>query len=338
VVQVSLFHPPGDFESLSATARQCEELGFDGLFFGEHHGAPQMRFPQVLPLLAGLAARTQRLRLGTSILLSALYDPVHLAESAAVVDQISGGRLTLGLGLGYQPGDFQHFAVPMGERVSRFEEGIDVLRRAWTTERFSFAGKRYQYTDVAVFPKPMQQPHPPLWLAAWSEAGARRAGRLGDAYVTDPIYNLAAIEAFAAVYRAAASDAGRPSDVVLMREFLCAPTRQEALDRYAEGVVGTYRYYLANGAFDTRWDPWVAELSGPADLTFEHVAADRVIVGSADDCVQQLEHWIARTGATHVQLTIPQAADAPPGEPPTEAIRHAAEQVVPRVQGLVASA
>jgi probable F420-dependent oxidoreductase len=333
MARYSLFHPPGDFEALSTVAQLCEEVGFDGLLFGEHHGARQMRFPQVLPLLAGLAARTTTLRLGTSILLSALYDPVHLAESAAVVDQISGGRLTLGLGLGYQPEDFNHFAVPFKEKVSRYEEGIEVLRLAWSQERFSFEGRRYQYQDVAVYPKPVQQPNPPLWLAAWSEAGARRAGRLGDAYVSDPIYNLAAITRFAEEYRAAAANTARESEpeVVLMREFLCAETRQEAIDRYAEGILGTYRYYLSNGAFSEEWDPWIRDLASPAEMTFDQVASERVIFGSPDDCAEQLEHWIQQTGASHVQLTIPQSVDNEPGAPPLDAIRFAGERVVARL-------
>ena len=191
-MQVSLFGLSGDFESIAAQTLAAEEAGFDAVLFGEHHGAPMHRHPQLLILLAGLAARTSRIRLGTSIVLSGLYDPVHLAEMSAMVDQNSGGRLILGLGLGYQPQDFKHFAVPFNQRLSRFEESIEILRRAWTEERFSFAGRRFNYDNVAVYPKPLQSPHPPLWLAAWSEAGAVRAGRLGDAYVTDPIQSFAA--------------------------------------------------------------------------------------------------------------------------------------------------
>ncbi len=117
-------------------------------------------------LLAALAARTRRIRLGTSILLSPLYKPVQLAETASMVDAISKGRLVLGLGLGYQPQDFRQFGVPFDQRVSRFGAGIEVLRRAWTQERFSFVGRRYQFDDVAVYPRPVQSPHPPIWLAA----------------------------------------------------------------------------------------------------------------------------------------------------------------------------
>src|SRR5688572_27812832 len=111
MVAVSLFHPFGDFEHVVEASLRAEELGFEAVLFGEHHGTPGNDRPQLLILLAGLAARTKRIRLGTSILLSPLYDPVWIAEAAAQVDVMSNGRLILGLGLGYQPQDFEHFGI-----------------------------------------------------------------------------------------------------------------------------------------------------------------------------------------------------------------------------------
>ncbi len=304
-MQVSLFGLTGDFEEIAAQAVAAEEAGFDAVLFGEHHGAPMHRHPQLLILLAGLAARTSRIRLGTSIVLGALYDPVHLAEMSAMVDRNSGGRLILGLGLGYQPQDFDHFAVPFRQRVSRFEEGIEVLRRAWTEERFSFNGRRYAYDGVAVYPKPLQQPHPPLWLAAWSEAGAARAGRLGDAYVTDPIQSLSAITAFDRRYRESAAAAGRRASVVVMREILCAPSREQAIERYGGGLEATYRYYWDNDAFVLDWDDDI-EPGQPFDAVgVERLMRDRVIVGDPAECVTELERWCRRLAADHVQLIIP---------------------------------
>ncbi len=331
---VSLFHPHGDFEQTVEAVLSAEAAGFDGCLFGEHHGSPGNDRPQLLTLLAALAARTKRIKLGTSILLSALHDPIQVAESAAMVDVISGGRLILGLGLGYQPQDFRQFAVPFSQRVSRFEESVTVIRKALTEERFSYAGRRFRYDDVAVYPKPVQRPHPPIWLAAWSIPGAERAGRLGDAYVTDPIQNLAATTAFADAYQASAAQAGRASEVVIMREILCAPTRSEAIDRYADGLMRTYRYYYANDGFNLGYEPWAAQVSGPGDLTFEMLAADRVIYGSPADCAGQLEHWVRALGASHVQLTVPY----PPGGTSQEAqlaqIRFLGEKVVPAVRAL----
>jgi len=305
MTNVSLFHPWGDFEQVVEAATLAEGLGFEACLFGEHHGTPGNARPQLLILLAALAARTKRIRLGTSILLSALYNPVQVAESAAMVDVISNGRLILGLGLGYQPQDFHQFGVPFHQRVSRFEESVEIIRKAWTEERFSHTGKRYALDDVAVYPRPVQRPHPPLWLAAWSLAGARRAGRLGDAYVTDPIQNLAATKAFAAAYREAAEAANRPANVVLMREFMVAESRQEALDRYAEGLLATYRYYYQNDAFNPDYEAWMATVSRPDDLSWELLSTDRVIWGTPEDCIAQIEHWSRELGSGHIQLAIP---------------------------------
>ena len=313
MIRVSLFHPSGDFEELSEAVNLAESLGFHGCFFGEHHGAPVHDRPQLLVLLAALAARTRRIRLGTSILLSPLYNPVQLAETASMVDVISKGRLVLGLGLGYQPQDFRQFGVPFNQRVSRFEEGIEVLRRAWTQERFSFAGRRYQFDDVAVYPRPVQSPHPPIWLAAWSLEGARRAGRLGDAFVTDPIQNLAATKTFVHAYREAAAAAGRPAEVVLMRELLIGETRQEAFDRYSAGLLAQYRYYWQNGAFNPDYETWMAQVNDARDLTWELLAKDRVIWGSPEDCVEQLRHWCAELDCSHVQVTVPHPRAAQSG-------------------------
>jgi probable F420-dependent oxidoreductase len=334
VVQVSLFHPWGNFEQVAEAANCAEAMGFDGCLFGEHHGTPQNDRPQLLILLAGLAARTKRIRLGTSILLSPLYDPVQVAEAAAMVDVNSGGRLILGVGLGYQPSDFQHFGVPFKQRVSRFEEGIEVIRRAWTTERFSYAGKRYRYEDVGVYPKPLQQPHPPLWMAAWSTEGARRAGRLGDAYVTDPIQDLNATRAFGDAYRAAAADQGRAADVVIMRELLCAPTRSEAIDRYGEGLLGTYRYYWQNNAFNAEHEPLRTAVKDASELTFDLVARERAIYGSPADCLGQLEQWVKTLGASHVQLAIPYPFREMSQERQLAQVRFVGEELMGRLHAL----
>ena len=248
-----------------------------------------------------------------------------------MVDAISRGRLVLGLGLGYQPQDFRQFGVPFAERVSRFEEGIAVLRRAFTEERFSFAGKRYRFDDVAVTPRPVQRPHPPLWLAAWSIAGAERAGRLGDAYVTDPIQTLATLKEFAGAYRAAAAASGRPAEVVLMRELLVAPTREEALSRYADGLLAQYRYYFQNAAFLPEREPWMRHVRDARELTWELVSADRVIWGDPEECAEQLRHACDAVGAGHVQVTIPHPRGGFDRAAQLATIRLIGERVLPRL-------
>ena len=329
---VSLFHPSGDFEQTVEAALCAEENGFHGLLFGEHHGSPGNERSQLLILLAALAARTKRIRLGTSILLSPLYNPMQVAEAAAMVDVISNGRLILGVGLGYQPQDFRQFGIPFNQRVSRFEESVEVIRRAWTEERFSYFGRRFTFENVAVYPRPIQKPHPPIWMAAWSIEGAKRAGRLGDAFVTDPIQNLAATTAFAAAYRESAAASGREAEIVIMREFLIAESRQEALDRYAEGLMAQYRYYWQNDAFIPEYDPWLNDVTSAADLTWEGLSENRVIWGTPADCVGQIEHWCRELGSNQIQVTIPHRGGLNARAAQLATIRLTGEQVIAKLR------
>jgi alkanesulfonate monooxygenase SsuD/methylene tetrahydromethanopterin reductase-like flavin-dependent oxidoreductase (luciferase family) len=115
-----------------------------------------------------------------------------------------------------------------------------------------------------------------------------------------------------------------------MREFLCAPTRSEAEDRYAEGLLATYRYYWHNKAFNADLEPWVNDITEPGGITFDRVSQDRIIFGTPDDCIGQVEQWVAATGAEHIQLTIP----GPGGEAQLDAIRYAGKHVVPGLKRL----
>jgi probable F420-dependent oxidoreductase len=304
-MRVAVYGVNGPLDEIVETALVAEELGFDGLLVGEHHQQPMLHFPSPLPLLAALAARTTRIRLGTSVLLLPLYHAVHVAEDVAEIDRVSGGRLDLGVGLGYQPIDFDTFGTPIKNRVSLLEEGVEVLRRFWTGERFSFEGKRYRLKDVLPHPQPVQPGGPPLWLAGWTPEGVRRAGRLGNGWVTDPIQPLPVIKQFAAEYRAAAQQAGRRPFISLMREVLIAPTSQEAVARYAQGLVRTYQYYWQNKAFNEDLEPWVKEINSPDEITFERVAKDRAIVGGPAEVAADILRWQQEIGADHLQIIIP---------------------------------
>jgi len=313
-----------------AATRRAEALGIDAVLFGEHHGAPQNRFPALLNLLSAVAASTSTIRLGTSVLLSALNNPVRIAEEAAQVDVIANGRLILGLGLGYQPEDFQHFGVPFAQRRSRFEEGVEVIRRAWSERPFSFHGRRFQFESVSVYPAPVQQPRPEIWLAGWTLPGVRRAARLGDAWVTDPIQTLSGLQAMGHVYAEACLEAGTRPRTVLMREILIARSRAEALEAYGEGILATYRYYWRNGAFNMEWDDWARAITAPEQMTLEDALRERVIVGSPDECAAQVRAWAEATNADYVQLVIP----ARRGEASTnhEAIDLIGREVLPALQ------
>jgi probable F420-dependent oxidoreductase len=195
--------------------RLAEALGFDSAWVSEHHGASDGYLPSLLPMLAAFAATTERIRLGTGIVLTPFHDPIRLAEDAAVVDQLSNGRLILGLGIGWREEEFRMFDVPMSERLQRTVETIEVLRRAWTGRRFSFRGRAFRYDRVRVTPPPAREGGPPIYLGGYAESAVRRAGRLGDGYITDADPKDVAVELFESGAQEAGKDPGTMGLVLL---------------------------------------------------------------------------------------------------------------------------
>jgi probable F420-dependent oxidoreductase len=164
-------------------AALVEELGFDAVWVTEHHFVDDGYLPSCLPLAAAIAARTQRVTLGTSVLLLPLHDPLRVAEDVAVVDLISGGRMRLGVGLGYREEELAAFGIERSSRAARLEEAVEVLRRAWADGSIHFEGRHYRYDDINVTPKPVQRPGPPIWLAGRSGRPIARAARIGDGLI-----------------------------------------------------------------------------------------------------------------------------------------------------------
>lgn len=189
-------------------ARLAETLGFDSVWVSEHHGSSDGYLPSLLPLLAGLATATDRVLLGTGVILAPFHHPLRLAEDTAVVDQLSEGRLVLGLGLGWREEEFRMFGMPVGDRLRRTTETVSILRQAWAGERFSHEGRVFRFDDVKVTPPPAQRPGPPIYLGGFTEAAVRRAGRLGDGYIRSRSDLEGAREALAWA-EAGARDAGK---------------------------------------------------------------------------------------------------------------------------------
>jgi alkanesulfonate monooxygenase SsuD/methylene tetrahydromethanopterin reductase-like flavin-dependent oxidoreductase (luciferase family) len=161
-----------------AALEQCawaDSLGFDYVQLSEHHGSPDGYCPSPLVLAAGIAGRTQRMRLLLAAVILPLHDPLRLAEDVAVLDLVSAGRVDLVCVPGYRPSEFRMAGLSMSERMARFEEGLKVLRSAWTGEAFTYRG-----VEVRVTPRPLQEPHPPLYVGGRSPRAARMAAALAD--------------------------------------------------------------------------------------------------------------------------------------------------------------
>src|SRR5216110_869196 len=152
-------------------------LGLDLVWFTEHHFVEDGYLPSWIPVAAAMAARTWHVRFSCDVCLLPFNHPIRLAEDLSVLDNISGGRVEMGVGMGYAPHEFRGFGLPVARRVSLTDEGLEVLKRAFAGEKFSFSGKRYDFDDVVIRPRYVQPGGPPFWIAAMSEAGAQRAAR-----------------------------------------------------------------------------------------------------------------------------------------------------------------
>ena len=174
------------FREAFATAAHAEEWGFDGVWLAERHFAPPesgRAIPSVVasPLIiaTAIAAKTTRIRVGTAVLVLPLGHPVRMAEEVATLDHISQGRFDLGIGRSGFPWAYEGYDIPYNESRERFREFFDVMRLAWTQERFSYEGKYYTFKDVCLIPKPYQKPHPPLRYAATTRDSFTAMGELG---------------------------------------------------------------------------------------------------------------------------------------------------------------
>jgi probable F420-dependent oxidoreductase len=161
----------------------AESMGFPLIWLTEHHFIEDAYLPSVLTAAAAVAERTSTVTIGTNVLLLPLAHPLHVAEDAAVVDIISGGRLRLGAGLGYKLEEFDAFQVDRSQRGSMMDEGLQILKGAWGDGPFSFHGKHYDFDNVNVTPKPVQGADLPIWVAGRAEKPIRRAAKYGDGLI-----------------------------------------------------------------------------------------------------------------------------------------------------------
>ncbi len=183
--QLDFRNPPASTISFRELYHQClsqvqaaEAMGFDSIWLTEHHFTDDGYLPSMMPAAAAIAARTTRVTIGTYVLLAPFLHPLKLAEDVAFVDVLSGGRFRLGIGQGYRAEEFEGFGVPRAERLGRTLETLEILKRAWTGERFSFDGKYFKFRDVRVLPRPVSQPYPELLWGVGAPKAIRRAASL----------------------------------------------------------------------------------------------------------------------------------------------------------------
>jgi alkanesulfonate monooxygenase SsuD/methylene tetrahydromethanopterin reductase-like flavin-dependent oxidoreductase (luciferase family) len=163
-----------------------DQTGYDAVWLAEHHFSGYSVCPSVHMMATMAAARTRRLRIGTAVSLAPFYNPLRLAEEVALLDVLSGGRVNWGAGRGFSAKEFAAFGVPVEESAARFRETVDVVLNAWTHDKLTHQGEHFSYDGVEVLPKPLQAPHPPVWMAATSESAIDWAASRGFSILMDP--------------------------------------------------------------------------------------------------------------------------------------------------------
>ena len=270
---------------------RIEEMGYDSAWASEHIF---FYFPtfDALTMLAAMAARTSRIRLGTAVMLLPLRPAALAAKEIASVDVISGGRLTIGVGIGGEyPKEFEAVGVPVKQRGARTDEAMRVIKTLFKQDNVTFDGRFTKLPRVTLAPKPVQQGGPPLWVAGRSEAAMRRAGELGDGYFPY-LFSPEKFREGWAKTREFAEKAGRDAAVLTpaVYQFIClADTHDEAKTTAA------------------------ADLSRRYNQPFEKIVDRYVVMGNADDCVKRLGDF-ADAGVEHFVLVpiVPSLSDFMP--------------------------
>jgi alkanesulfonate monooxygenase SsuD/methylene tetrahydromethanopterin reductase-like flavin-dependent oxidoreductase (luciferase family) len=270
---------------------RAEELGYESVFLASHHVQPDGWCPSPLIALAAAAARTERMRLGTGALLIPLYAPFKLAEDVATLDNLSGGRVVLGVAPGYVSEEFEAHGIPRDERVQRMEEALDLLQAAWTDGSYRLS------------PRPFQQPHPPIWYAVSARPSLRRAAARRCVLLPSPRHELAELVEHYRLYDEACAAAGYiPPERPVIREVFIADTRDRAEELAAPGIEYLFRELYgarsAQGERPLRTDSGEL-ITDKRQANFERLK-NRFVVGDPEFAVRQIERYCDELGATQM--------------------------------------
>lgn len=299
------------FDEFVEQAVEGERLGFDSIWVGEHHFSPYGLCPSPQVLLAAIAGKTDRVRLAPAIAVLPYSDPLRVAEDYATLDVISGGRVDFAVGRGFLPHEFEVFGVPLEENRDRFREHLDVILTAWREDEFSFAGRWRRYDRVRLVPKPLQRPHPPVYVSVFSPPTMDWAADEGHSIVMAPFAAAAAfgsLDDAVARYRSRAAARGHHDVRVRCSYFTYVTDPDDPVDTMDEAIDAIIRYFrgltpsfpVGEGVPEhlAYWEGLQHRLEG---LTPEQLNANSVIFGDAAYCVDQFRR-LERAGIDEVAL------------------------------------
>jgi alkanesulfonate monooxygenase SsuD/methylene tetrahydromethanopterin reductase-like flavin-dependent oxidoreductase (luciferase family) len=319
----------------------CEAWGLDGAWLGEIHFNPvRSVLSSPFALAAFVAARTRRLRVGTAVTVLPLAHPLRIAEDVASVDQLSEGRFDFGIGRSGSPRAYDALGVPYAESQARLAETIEILRRAWTGERLSFRGRFFRFEGVTVGPRPWQQPHPPMRMAANSPETFAFVGQAGlPLFVGLRDHGLPELREHLGTYRRAWREAGHPGDgdVCLRLPVYVGATERAAREEPRENMV----YFFQRHAELTR-SGLGREDTGPAErrrarlahlerMDYDEILRTRVAFGTAGAVAERLAQLRQELGLTGVVAEL-NPGGLLPAEPMHRTLRALTHEVMPKLR------
>jgi alkanesulfonate monooxygenase SsuD/methylene tetrahydromethanopterin reductase-like flavin-dependent oxidoreductase (luciferase family) len=267
------------------------------------------------------------MRINFGLILLSLHKPLDIAEQIATVDVMSGGRVIFAAALGYREVEFRAFGTTQKERVPRFEENLEAIKRLWTEDTVDMAGSHFTLEGAAVGTKPVQKPHPPIWIGANADPAIRRAARLGDCWYVNPHNRIDTIVRQVETYKRALEECGKPfpKEFPARREVFVARSRAEAIRLCAPYLSAKYEAYQ-------QWGQNKAMPAGDDDLAleFDDLIRDRFLLGSPDEVAEQMLALQRATGINHLIMSVQW-----PGMPQSlvlDELQLLAEEVFPRVR------
>ena len=307
-------------------ARLADQLGYASITKGSHYSTHDYQALQQLPLLARLTGEVGQARLNAGIVLLPLHKPLDIAEQLATIDILSNGRLIFGVGIGYRDVEFHAFGTSRRERGRRATESLVAIRRLWTEDSVSMRGTHFTLEDAVCRPRPLQQPHPPIWVGANADRALRRAVEHGDCWYINPHVTLDTLAGQVETYRRLLDQADKPfpAEFPMRREAFVAANREQANRLAGPFLARKYASYHATGQSNEL--PAGETLAGG----FDDLVGDRFLIGSPHEVAEQIIAIERRLGVNHLILSMEWAGMD--RSVAMECMQRMAEEVMPLVQ------
>ena len=317
---------PQKIQDSAEQVKAARDAGFSLIATGQHYLAAPYQMSTVFPLLSRLAAEAGDMQVAATVILVPLHNPVELAESIATLDCITNGKFVFGVGLGYRDEEYTAFGVQRGERVGRMNEAMDLIKKLWSEDEVEFNGKYYTVPKTKIGTRPVQNPHPPIWVAANNDVAIRRAARWGYPWLINPHATVPMVADQWLRYKAALKEFGHPvpDELPMMREMYVARDRETAFIESQPFLEGKYKAYA----------DWGQDKALPGEESFsvpyQDLAKDRFLLGSPDDIVTEFRRYADELGVNHMICRMQW-----PGMPQEQVLKQIellGREVIPRIK------